>query len=123
MKSLAALKDKIGTLPLEEQAKLLDLLTELEEAENKTAAKDDFMAFVRMMWPSFIGGRHHKTMAEAFERVARGELKRLIINMPPPTHQVGVCILPAASLVPWEVSREGGYPNSAHRRTGCGFWP
>jgi transcriptional regulator with AAA-type ATPase domain len=42
MKSLAALKDKIGTLPFEEQTKLLDLLTELEEAENKTAAKDDF---------------------------------------------------------------------------------
>jgi predicted phage terminase large subunit-like protein len=83
MSSLAALKDKIGTLPLEEQAKLLDLLTELEEAENKTAAKDNFMAFVRMMWPSFIGGKHHKTMAEAFERVAKGELKRLIINMPP----------------------------------------
>ena len=83
MQNLAALRDKIGTLPLEEQAKLLELLTELEEAENKTAAKDDFMAFVKMMWPSFIGGRHHKIMAEAFERVAKGELKRLIINMPP----------------------------------------
>jgi len=35
------------------------------------------------MWPTFIGGRHHKIMAEAFERVACGELKRLIINMPP----------------------------------------
>jgi len=35
------------------------------------------------MWPSFIGGRHHGIMADAFERVANGELKRLIINMPP----------------------------------------
>ena len=35
------------------------------------------------MWPSFISGRHHKDMASAFERVARGELRRLIINMPP----------------------------------------
>jgi hypothetical protein len=123
MKSLAALKDKIGTLPLEEQAKLLDLLTELEEAENKTAAKDDFMAFVRMMWPSFIGGRHHKTMAEAFERVARGELKRLIINMPPrhTKSEFASYLLPAWFL--GEVSREEGYPNSTHRRTGCGFWP
>jgi predicted phage terminase large subunit-like protein len=35
------------------------------------------------VWPTFISGRHHKIMADAFERVASGELKRLIINMPP----------------------------------------
>jgi hypothetical protein len=42
-----------------------------------------FMPFVKEMWPSFIGGKHHKIMADAFERVANGDLKRLIINMPP----------------------------------------
>ena len=36
-----------------------------------------------MMWPGFIGGKHHNIMADAFEQVAKGELKRLIINMPP----------------------------------------
>ena len=41
------------------------------------------MSFVRTMWPEFIAGRHHKIMAEKLERVAKGELKRLIINMPP----------------------------------------
>ena len=46
-------------------------------------AQVEFMAFVRVMWPSFIAGRHHAIMARAFERVANGELKRLIINMPP----------------------------------------
>jgi len=35
------------------------------------------------MWPGFISGKHHQIMAEAFERVAAGTLKRLIINMPP----------------------------------------
>jgi len=35
------------------------------------------------MWPTFISGRHHAIMADAFERVAKGECKRLIINMPP----------------------------------------
>ena len=70
-------------LSLEEQADLLSDLEQLEELRNKKAAKTDFMAFVKMMWPSFIGGKHHKIMSEAFERVARGELKRLIINMPP----------------------------------------
>ena len=32
---------------------------------------------------AFIEGEHHKIMADAFERVANGELKRLIVNMPP----------------------------------------
>ena len=41
------------------------------------------MAFVKEVWPTFIGGKHHAIMAEAFERVARGECKRLIVNMPP----------------------------------------
>jgi predicted phage terminase large subunit-like protein len=41
------------------------------------------MEFVKRVWPTFIGGQHHKRMARAFERVACGELKRLIINMPP----------------------------------------
>ena len=35
------------------------------------------------VWPSFIGGSHHKIFAEKLERVAKGELKRLIVNMPP----------------------------------------
>ena len=45
--------------------------------------KVDFLCFVEQMWPVFISGKHHAIMADAFERVARGELKRLIINMPP----------------------------------------
>ena len=78
MQKLAAMKDKIAQLPLEQQAELLELMSELEDAENKVSAKDDFISFVNIMWPSFISGRHHKTMAEAFERVAKGELKRLL---------------------------------------------
>ena len=83
MQKLAAMKDKISQLPVEQQVELLDLLAELEEVENKSTSKDDFISFVKLMWPSFISGTHHKKMANAFERVARGELKRLIINMPP----------------------------------------
>ena len=41
------------------------------------------MKFVEEVWPGFIHGRHHEKMARAFERVANGDIKRLIINMPP----------------------------------------
>ena len=46
-------------------------------------AKSDFLSFVKYVWPEAILGAHHERMADAFNRVARGELKRLIINMPP----------------------------------------
>ena len=58
-------------------------LVRLEKLKQRELAQERFDVFVRKAWPTFIGGRHHKIMANAFERVARGELKRLIINMPP----------------------------------------
>ena len=77
-----AYKD-IEKLPLDKQREILDLVEKIDETKTKEKARKEFLPFVRAMWPGFILGRHHKTMADAFERVARGELKRLIINMPP----------------------------------------
>jgi len=67
----------------QEQRQLLVELETLQELKRKELAQDKFLSFVGEVWPTFIGGRHHARMAEAFERVARGECKRLIINMPP----------------------------------------
>ena len=39
----------------------------------KALKSDRFLAFVKAMWPSFIAGRHHQIMADAFERVANGK--------------------------------------------------
>ena len=83
MSQLAAVKDKINLLPKEKQAEILGLLEELEQAQSREGARTDFLTFVNKMWPAFIAGKHHAVMADAFERVAKGELKRLIINMPP----------------------------------------
>ena len=76
------LKD-IPNLPMEKQREILSLLEELENAESKEVARDSYLSFIKRVWPAFIEGSHHKIMAKAFERVANGELKRLIINMPP----------------------------------------
>ncbi|MEL0325377.1 MAG: phage terminase large subunit [Burkholderiaceae bacterium] len=83
MSQLATIQDKISKLPTDQKQEILDLLSELEEAKAKENSRTDFLTFVNRMWPSFIAGRHHSIMADAFERVAKGELKRLIINMPP----------------------------------------
>ena len=58
-------------------------IKKLLEEDKKERCRENFMPFVKEMWSAFIAGRHHKIMADAFERVANGSLKRLIINMPP----------------------------------------
>jgi predicted phage terminase large subunit-like protein len=80
-------------------------LTKLEKLKERELSQKKFIKFVEKVWPTFISGRHHKRMAEAFERVARGECKRLIINMPPrhTKSEFASYLLPAWFL--------GKYPN------------
>ena len=80
MKLLVGQLDK---LPHAQKMLILDDLDRRERMLEKELARTTFLGFVEKTWPDFIGGRHHKIMAKAFGRVASGECKRLIINMPP----------------------------------------
>jgi predicted phage terminase large subunit-like protein len=70
-------------LSKEDRVELQPLIEEYYRRIERAEASERFLPYVRKVWPEFIAGKHHKIMADAFERVARGELKRLIINMPP----------------------------------------
>jgi len=83
LQELQALLTILPTLPEAEKRKVYAQLEQYEKLSEQEKAKKHFMEFVHKVWPTFISGRHHHRMARAFERVARGELKRLIINMPP----------------------------------------
>ena len=78
-KEIADYMAVVDKLPEAERNKVFSLL-ELDRVER---CKESYLFFVTQMWPAFISGKHHQIMAEAFERVASGQLKRLIINMPP----------------------------------------
>ena len=80
---LQALLANLGKLTPAQKAAVLEDLNRRDEMFEKQMARDTFMGFVDKVWPEFIGGRHHKIMAKAFEKVVNGESKRLIINMPP----------------------------------------
>ena len=69
----------VDKVPDTERSKITALL-EMDRVER---CKESFLFFAKQMWPVFISGKHHQIMADAFERVANGTLKRLIINMPP----------------------------------------
>ena len=51
--------------------------------EKQEETQSDFLKFVKTVWPEFVEGKHHKIYAEKLNRIANGELKRLIVNMPP----------------------------------------
>ena len=74
--NLQALPDEVlkETLLLEEQLKKLD---------TRDLARDKFMVYAKHVYDGFIEGRHHKIIAEKLEAIAKGKLKRLIVNMPP----------------------------------------
>jgi predicted phage terminase large subunit-like protein len=70
-------------MDVESSEQELKLQLRLAQIKKNEACKNEFLIFVKNMWPDFIAGRHHQIIAEKLERVARGELKRLIINMAP----------------------------------------
>ena len=80
---LARAEKALSTLPPAVQQKVGALIVEAKKSLAFDKAKDDFMVFTNYVWPNFIHGEHHVKMARAFERVATGQCKRLIINMPP----------------------------------------
>ena len=80
---LQAILSILPSLPETEKRALLVDLERYEKALERKVYQDNFIKFVEKVWPGFISGRHHKIMARAFEKVARGDCKRLIINMPP----------------------------------------
>jgi predicted phage terminase large subunit-like protein len=73
----------LSYLSKEEAKEFTLLLEELEKRETQERTSENFYEFVKAIWPDFIHGEHHRKMAAAFDDIASGKLKRLIINMPP----------------------------------------
>ena len=68
----------------EEVLKEILLLEEQEQRlKTRSEAHDKFMPYAKHVYDGFIEGTHHRVIAEKLEKIARGELKRLIVNMPP----------------------------------------
>ena len=65
--------EQIKQLPPDTRKDYLKTMLLVEEKKKEQLIKDDFLSFVKHMWPEFIEGEHHKIMAEKFNRVARGD--------------------------------------------------
>ena len=56
------------------------------------------------MWPGFVEGRHHTEIADKFNKIAKGKLKRLIINMPPGIQNLNL-LLTSSCMDGWKISK------------------
>ena len=67
----------------QDKAEALALINRYDQLEKQDSCQTDFISFVNHMWPDFIEGRHHKIIADKFNKIAEGKLKRLIVCLPP----------------------------------------
>ena len=75
--------EKIKRLPPDVRKEFMKTYLQHAEKKKEAGIRDDFMKFVKHVWPDFVEGKHHKIVAEKFNQIAEGKIKRLIINMPP----------------------------------------
>ena len=79
---LNKLKD-FDILSEQDKQEALALLNRYEQIDKQDECQNDFIKFVKHLWPEFIEGRHHKIISDKFNRIAQGKLKRLIVCLPP----------------------------------------
>ena len=80
---ISTIQQNLDSFKEADKKEILDIVKRLSDAKVRVAAQQDFLTFVKEVWPAFIEGSHHKIMSDAFNRIADGSLKRLIVNMPP----------------------------------------
>ena len=73
----------ISKLPSDVRKTFRQLQVMHAEKKIQNKAKDDFLSFVKCVWPEFIEGAHHRHIAKKFNDLATGKINRLIVNMPP----------------------------------------
>ncbi len=80
---IKSLKARLPTMPPAEKAWLLERLQEYEKRRQMGDARGSFTSFIKHVYPHYKFGAHHKKLISLFEAVARGEKKRIIVNIAP----------------------------------------
>lgn len=66
-----------------ERADVQQMIEALAQRTAQESAQTRFLDFMRTVEPSMLVGPQHKIIGDAFERIANGSLKRVIINIAP----------------------------------------
>ena len=68
--------EKLNLLPPDIQKEFIEAGILASQKRGIEKAQTDFMSFVKRVWPEFIEGRHHKEIANKFNDLANGKIKR-----------------------------------------------
>ena len=76
--------EKIKKLPPDVRKDFFKMYLKYTEKKKESLIRKDFLSFVKYIWPDFIQGSHHKVVAQKFNDIADGKIKRLssAINEP-----------------------------------------
>jgi predicted phage terminase large subunit-like protein len=75
--------ESIPSLPKHEQLELHQMLSALEEMNKVKQRQNNFLDFIKHVYPNYIIGEHHRKLAQLFEDIANGKKKRIIVNIAP----------------------------------------
>jgi predicted phage terminase large subunit-like protein len=83
-------------------AKLSGVRLDWADPAASVEARGSLLAYAKLQWPGFRTAPHHKLIADHLEAVARGEIKRLMISMPP---RHGKSMLASEFFPAWTLGR------------------
>ena len=74
---------KFEKLPPDVKRQLALYMAKWKDKKKEHEIRNDFMAFVKHVWPDFVEGFSSQESCKKFNDIANGKIKRVIINMAP----------------------------------------
>ena len=96
--------EKIKRLPPDVRKEFMKTFLKYQEKRKEGQIAGDFMSFVKHVWPDFIEGSHHKIVAEKFNQIAEGKLKKADYKYAAQTRSLS--LLASCFLLGWWVETE-----------------
>jgi predicted phage terminase large subunit-like protein len=80
---IALLEQVLPHLKDEQKVRALQKLRVYKKNWVQKHGKDTFLDFIQHVYPGYMIGAHHRKLANIFEAIAKGEKKRVIVNIAP----------------------------------------
>ena len=80
---LFKIREMLPFMPDKEKRRTLELLRNYNSQINQNLGRDSFLDFIKYVYPGYKVGPHHLKLIKIFEAIARGEKKRVIVNIAP----------------------------------------
>jgi predicted phage terminase large subunit-like protein len=73
----------VPTMPSDKKRRTLELIRNYQHQSIQEDGKDNFLDFVKHVYPDYKVGPHHEKLARIFEDIAAGKKKRVVVNIAP----------------------------------------